>query len=162
MSNAPSPVGGLPDYPRDGDLMDGDRRVERRHSGAPGDSPMDNLSRLPAAVALERLPVPTLAMSRDGTILFANTAFAEMVGYEQDGLAGSAFPEIFDTVPAALYALSRVGALANLVVELRHCEGWRVRARMSRSALMRRDDPLVLVTFENLTERLWVDEHQCG
>jgi hypothetical protein len=29
---------------------------------------------------------------------------------------------------------------------------------MSRSALMRRDDPVVLVTFENLTERLWLDE----
>ena len=162
MSNAPSPVGGLPDYPRAGDLMDSDRRVERRHSGGPGDSPMDNLSRLPAAVALDRLPVPTLAMSRDGTILFANTAFAEMVGYEQDGLAGSALPEIFDTVPAALYALSRVGALANLVVELRHCEGWTVRARMSKSALMRRDDPLVLVTFDNLTDRLWVNEYSYG
>jgi len=23
---------------------------------------------------------------------------------------------------------------------------------------MRRDDPVVLVTFENLTERLWMDE----
>ena len=67
-------------------------------------------------------------------------------------------PGIFDTVPAALYALSRVGALANLVVELRHCEGWTVRARMSKSALMRRDDPVVLVTFEDLTERLWDDE----
>jgi len=33
-----------------------------------------------------------------------------------------------------------------------------VRARMSKSALMRRDDPVVLVTFEDLTERLWEDE----
>ena len=29
---------------------------------------------------------------------------------------------------------------------------------MSKSALMRCDDPVVLVTFENLTERLWTDE----
>jgi hypothetical protein len=29
---------------------------------------------------------------------------------------------------------------------------------MSKSALMRHDDPVVLVTFENLTERLWIDE----
>ena len=97
-------------------------------------------------------------MARDGIILFANTAFAEMVGYQQDRLAGLAFPEVFHTVPAALCALSGVDALANLVVELQHCEGWTVRARMSKSALMRRDDPVVLVTFENLTERLWVDE----
>jgi len=44
------------------------------------------------------------------------------------------------------------------VVELRHCEGWTVRARMSNSALMRHDDPVVLVTFDNLTEQLWMDE----
>ena len=145
-------------HPRDCAGMGGGQRVERRRAGRPGDSPTAVLTRLPAVVVLERLPAPTLAMARDGIMLFANTAFAEMVGYEQDGLAGSAFPEIFDTVPAALYALSRVGALANLVVELRHCEGWRVRARMSKSALMRRDDPVVLVTFENLTERLWIDQ----
>src|SRR5271165_715236 len=137
--------------------MEGNRRIERRRSGGPGDSPMDVLTRLPAVVVLERVPVPSLAMARDGIILFANTAFAEMVGYRQDSLAGLAFPEIFHTVPAALCALSGVDALANLVVELQHCEGWTVRARMSKSALMRRDDPVV-VTFENLTERLWMDE----
>ena len=157
-SNAWSGAGGSDDYPCDGAGMDGSRRVERRRNGSSADSPMDILTRLPAVVVLERIAVPTLAMARDGIILFANTAFAEMVGYRQDGLAGLAFPEIFDTVPAALCALSGVDALANLVVELRHGEGWTVRARMSKSALMRRDDPVVLVTFENLTERLWMDE----
>ena len=97
-------------------------------------------------------------MTRDGIILFANSAFAEMVGYGQDSLVGLAFAEIFHTVPAVLCALSGVDALANLVVELQHCEGWTVRARMSKSALKRREDPVVLVTFENLTERLWIDE----
>ena len=138
--------------------MDGSVRIERRRHGGSGDSPMDILTRLPAVVVLERLPVPALAMARDGTILFANTAFAEMVGYRQDGSAGSAFPQTFRTVPAELCALSGVDALANLVVELRHLEGWTVRARMSKSALMRRDDPVVLVTFEDLTEQLWLDE----
>jgi PAS domain S-box-containing protein len=108
-------------------------------------------------VMLERIPVPTLAMARDGVILFANTAFAEMVGYEQDGLAGLAFSEIFHTVPAEVAALSG-DAVANLVVELQHSEGWTVRAKMSKSALKRSDDPVVLVAFENLTERLWMDE----
>jgi PAS domain S-box-containing protein len=150
-------VGGSPDYPRDGAGTDGDRRIERRRNGWSGDSPMEILTRLTAVVVLERLPVPSLAMTRDGIIVFANTAFAEMVGYEQDRLAGVAFPEIFHTVPAAISALSSVDALANMVVELRHCEGWTVRAKMSKSALMRRDDPVV-VTFENLTERLWIDE----
>ena len=157
-SNERLPVGGLHDCPRDGAGMDDSRRIERRRNGGSGDSPMDVLTRLPAVMVLERLPVPSLAMARDGIILFANTAFAEMVGYRQDRLAGLAFPEVFHTVPAALCVLSGVDALANLVVELRHCEGWTVRARMSNSALMRRDDPVVLVTFDDLTERLWLDE----
>ena len=142
----------------DSAARDGNLRIERRRNGGSCGSPMEILTGLPAVVVLERLPVPSLAMTRDGIILFANTAFAEMVGYQQDGLAGLAFQEVFHTGPAALSALSSVDALANLVVELRHCEGWTVRARMSKSALMRREDPVVLVTFENLTERLWVDE----
>ena len=151
-------AGGSLDNPNDGPGMDGSGRVERRRTASSADSPMDVLTRLPAVVVLERLSVPTVAMARDGIILFANTTFAEMVGYPRDGLAGLAFPEVFHTMPAALGALSGVEALANLVVELRHAEGWTVRARVSKSALRRRDDPVVLVTFENLTEQLWTDE----
>ena len=158
VSNARLLFEGSHDRPRDGGGMGVGRPIERRRTERCGGSPMDVLTLLPAVVVLERVPVPTLAVVRAGTILFANTAFAEMVGYRQDSLAGLAFAEIFDTVPAALCALSGVDALANLVVELRHCEGWTVRARMSKSALMRCDDPVVLVTFENLTERLWIDE----
>src|SRR5574337_38097 len=160
VSNVQVLAGGSPDHFPDGTGTVGGRRIDRRRNGGSGDSPMDILMRLPAVVVLERVPVPALAMARDGIILFANTAFAEMVGYQRDGLAGLAFAQVFDTVPVALCALSGVDSLANLVVELRHCEGWRVRARMSKSALMRCDDP-VLVTFENLTERLWIDERSC-
>ena len=142
----------------DGAGVDGSRPIERRRNKMSGDSPTDVLTQLPAVVVLERLPVPTLAMAREGVILFANTAFAEMVGYQRDRLAGLAFPEVFRTVPGVVGALSGVDALANLVVELQHYEGWTVRARVSKSATMRRDDPVVLVTFDNLTERLWVDE----
>lgn len=145
-------------YAGDGADTDGSRPIERRRNGGSGDTPTDVLTRLPALVVLERIPVPTLAMARDGIVLFANTAFAEMVGYQQDQLPGLAFPDVFHTVPGVVGALSGVEALANLVVELQHYEGWTVRAKMSKSALMRRDDPVVLVTFENLTERLWVDE----
>jgi len=157
-SNAWVLAGEPHDCRRDSAGVDGDQWVERRRNGGSGDAPTDILRRLPAVVVLERLPIPSLAMTRDGIILFANTAFAEMVGYQPDGLAGLAFQEAFHTVPAALCALSGVDALANLVVQLRHCEGWTVRARMSKS-LMRRGDPVVLVTLEDLTERLWMDEH---
>lgn len=116
---------------------------------------MHFLNRLPSLVVLGLIPVPLLAVAPNGVILFANPAFAEMVGYRQDRLAGSVFPEIVHTEPAALGALSGVEAVTNLVVKLRHCEGWMVRARMSKSALMPYDDPVAFVTFEDLTERLW-------
>lgn len=157
MSTAPLADGNPHGYPGDSALVDGDRRVERRASGGSGDSPADVLRRLPALVALERLPVPSIALTADGIILFANTAFAQMVGYEQEGLAGSAFSEIAHTASAGVAALSGRDAVANLVMELRHGEGWIVRVRMSKSAMMRQDDPVVLVTFDNLTEQLWVD-----
>jgi hypothetical protein len=57
---------GLADYPRDGAGMDGSGRIERRRNGGSGDSPMDVLTRLPAVVVLERLPVASLALARDG------------------------------------------------------------------------------------------------
>jgi PAS domain S-box-containing protein len=158
VSNAPSAAADLPGHPRDGTRMDGGAASERRCRGVPGESPMDALRRLPAVVALERIPVPFLEIALNGVILFANTAFAEMTGYELQGLAGASFPETFQTVPAVLCALSGVDAVANLVVELRHHEGWTVRARMSKTPRMQRGDQVVLATFDNLTERLWMCE----
>jgi PAS domain S-box-containing protein len=153
-----APAERLAEFAHEGAGVDGGGRVERRRTGWSNDSPVEMLRRLPAVVVLERLPVPALAITREGVILFANTAFADMVGYGREALAGLGFPETFQTIPLALCALSGVDALANLVVELRHREGWKVRARMSNSALMRRDDPLMLVTFNDLTEQLWTDD----
>jgi PAS domain S-box-containing protein len=119
---------------------------------------MDLLTRLPAVVVLEQISVPALAVARDGIILFANTAFGEMVGYQPDSLAGLTFSQIFQTASEAVCALPGVHPLVDLVAGLQHREGWTVRANMSKSALKRCDDRVVLVTFEDLTERLWMGE----
>jgi PAS domain S-box-containing protein len=116
------------------------------------------LKELPALVVLERFPVPVLAIAEDGAILFANKAFAEMLGYPADTVAALQFRQIFHTLPADESAVSVVRAHADLIVELVHQDGSTVRARMSKSALLRGDDPVALATFQDLTERLWVDE----
>ncbi len=116
------------------------------------------LKELPALVVLERFPVPVLAIAEDGTILFANGAFAEMLGYSAEAVRALKFREIFHTLPAEESAVSVVRAHADLIVELVHEDGSIVRARMSKSALLRGDDPVALATFQDLTERLWVDE----
>lgn len=116
------------------------------------------LQQLPAVVVMERLPVPVLAFGYDGKILFTNTAFAQMVGFRPDEVLTMRFQHIFHQPPESESLLSAVHALANMVVELSHQDGSVVRARMSKSALMRADDQFALAVFQDLTEQLWVEE----
>ncbi|WP_217158118.1 PAS domain-containing protein [[Mycobacterium] fortunisiensis] len=116
------------------------------------------LQNMPALVMLERFPVPVLAIAEDGTVLFANTAFGEMVGRDADAVTDMPFAEVFHSLPADGSAVSVMRANAGLLVDLVHRDGSIVRARMSKSALLRGDDPVALATFQDLTEQLWVDE----
>ena len=118
---------------------------------------MTVLRELPALVVLERIPVPVVAVAHDGAILFANRAFADMLGYDQQAVLSLKFEEIFHTLPVDASAVSVVRAHADLIVELLHMDGSTVRARMSKSALLRGDDPVALATFQDVTEQLWVD-----
>jgi PAS domain S-box-containing protein len=116
---------------------------------------MTTLKELPALVVLERIPVPVLAIGHDGSILFANTAFADMVGYAPDEALSLRFEQIFHQAPTSDSLLAAVHALANMVVELAHSDGSVVRAMMSKSAVMRADDQFALAIFQDLTEQLW-------
>jgi PAS domain S-box-containing protein len=131
------------------------RFVERRRNRQHNQSPMTTLKQMPALVVLERIPVPVLAIAHDGSFLFTNTAFAEMVGREPDEVLSLRFHQIFCRVPACEPLLSVVHALANNVVELAHTDGSIVRALMSRSALRGADDQFALAVFQDLTEQLW-------
>jgi PAS domain S-box-containing protein len=138
--------------------MDNNQAVDRRRTLEPSQSPREALEQLPALVLLERIPVPTLAVQQDGTIVFANSAFAEMVGRDADEVISLKFHNVFYGAPADESVLSIVDGLANMVVELAHRDGSIVRALMSRSALRRSDDQLALATFQDLTEQLWINE----
>src|ERR1700753_2878677 len=93
--------------------MSHNRLVERRRSRQHSQSPMTTLKQLPALVVLERIPVPVLAIGQDGSILFTNTAFAQMVGFEPDEVRTLRFHELFHDAPASESLLSVVHALAN-------------------------------------------------
>jgi PAS domain S-box-containing protein len=138
--------------------MNDNEPVERRRQGQSGQSSMTILNQLPALVVLERIPVPVLAIARDGTVLFANSAFSDMVGRTPEDVLSLKFDNIFHLAPTADSPVSVVQALANIVVELAHQDGSSVRALMSRSALTRADDDIALATFQDLTEQLWLDE----
>jgi PAS domain S-box-containing protein len=121
---------------------------------------MTSLKQLPALVVLERIPVPVLAIEHDGSILFTNTAFAQMVGFEPEEVLSLKFHQIFHQAPPeeSPFPLSVVHSLANQVVELAHKDGSMVRALMSRSAVLRADDQFALAAFQDLTEQLWEEE----
>jgi PAS domain S-box-containing protein len=138
--------------------MNHNQIVERRRNGQPSQSPMATLKQLPALVVLERIPVPVLAIAHDGGLVFANSAFSEMVGRAPEDVLTLTFDEIFHLPPTTESAVSIVQAMANMVVELAHHDGSSVRALMSRSALIRADDEIALATFQDLTEQLWLDE----
>jgi PAS domain S-box-containing protein len=116
---------------------------------------MATLKQMPALVVLERIPVPMLAIAHDGSLLFANTAFAEMVGRELDEVLSLRFDQVFHRAPASEFLLTLVHALADMVVELAHKDGTVVRALMSQSAVMRADDQFALAAFRDLTAMLW-------
>jgi PAS domain S-box-containing protein len=138
--------------------MDHNQFVERRRNGQTSLSPMATLKQLPALVLLERIPVPVLAIANDGALVFANSAFSEMVGRAPEDVVSLQFDEIFHLPLSTESAVTVLQSLANEVVELAHRDGSSVRALMSRSALIRADDDIALATFQDLTEQLWLDE----
>ncbi len=132
--------------------------VERRRHRQHDQSPATVLEQMPALVVLDRIPVPVIAIAEDGSIMFTNTAFAAMVGFEPGEVLSMRFDQIFHRVPVSGPLLSVVCALANMVVELRHKDGSNVRALMTRSALMGPDDQFAFAVFQDLTQRLWEED----
>lgn len=140
----------------DGPTTMGGERIERRRPKPPGRLPIETLREMPAMVVLERLPAPAVAVDRPGTILFANTAFCDMVGYSSHDELPTNFDEIFRSLPAGDRWIALVGTGGPRLVELLHREGHAVWASMSKSAMRRRDDTVALVSFHDLTEELWL------
>ncbi|MGO8965689.1 MAG: PAS domain-containing protein, partial [Mycobacterium sp.] len=82
--------------------------MERRRNGHRGQSPMATLKQVPALVVLERIPVPVLAIANDGALVFANSAFSEMVGRAPEEVLSLTFDEIFHLPPTTESAVSVV------------------------------------------------------
>jgi PAS domain-containing protein len=135
-----------------------DPAVDRRRPGQAEEPPATKLRRMPAVIVLERLPVPALAIGPDGTILFSNAAFAEMLGHTQHTVLQLKFHEIFRHLPAGRPASAVIRSYADQLVELAHRDGFAVRASMSKSAMLRGDDGIALAVFRDLTTQLWTDK----
>ncbi|MCZ4588215.1 PAS domain-containing protein (plasmid) [Rhodococcus opacus] len=128
--------------------------MEDRRRANP-DTTLGYLERLPALVLLARLPVPVLAVERDGAVVHANPAFERMLGYPADQVQDRTIGDLLQTSSPGRSAVAELRESAGKLVALEHRDGSTVRALVSKSVLERRDDPVTLVCFHDVTEQLW-------
>ena len=62
-------------------LVDVKKRITERRRQPPPNTPDGYLHELPALILLDRLPTPMLATGLDGVLIYANPAFATMLGH---------------------------------------------------------------------------------
>jgi len=134
-----------------------DTFTDRRRPYRFGQSPMELLDDVPAAVILERLPLPALAVSDGGAVLFANDAFAEMVGRPPATLHLIELSQVLPWIGrGGRGVVAAIRAHANQIVDVTHSDGSTALALMSESVMLRHDDPVALAIFADVSEQIWV------
>jgi PAS domain S-box-containing protein len=91
----------------------------------------------------------------NGSVVFTNWAFADMIGYTPEMVHALQFRQIFEHPRDGRAPIAVIQSHADKMVELVHLDGSSVRARMSR-ALVLGNGELAVVTFDDLTELLWL------
>jgi PAS domain-containing protein len=127
--------------------------LERRPSWEAGDF-MADPPHTPALMVLQQYPVPAIALADDGAVLFANTAFAEILGCSPDAVTALSYADILSALPPeeTLFDVARLHADA--IRSLQHLDGSRFLVKMSKSARMHGADGIAIATFEQLLGRL--------
>jgi PAS domain-containing protein len=134
------------------------RRTDRRRRSQPSSSD-EYLRALPAAVLLDRIPVPMLATRLDGVVVYNNPAFATMLGHGPDvTLAGYGLPALLDGYSATPPpdCVTALRAANSVIVDWHHAEGFPVRSVISESLYIRATDQILLFGVTDLTELLWM------
>lgn len=128
--------------------------LQRRPSRWVHDFPMPEPGQTPALLMLEQHPAPVIARADNGAVLFANAAFAEILGCSRDAVSSMSHEEIISALPTeeTLFALARVRA--DTVGNLLPLDGSTLFVKMSKSATTRGADSVAIATFEELMQRL--------
>jgi PAS domain-containing protein len=130
---------------------------ERRRQPPPS-TPDGYLHELPALTLLDRLPTPMLATGLDGVLIYANPAFATMLGHPgTTTLTEQPLPALLAGYSATpprdcVTALRAAGAV---VIDWLHAEGFAVRTVVSNALLVRATDPILLISITDITELMW-------
>jgi PAS domain S-box-containing protein len=128
--------------------------LERRRSGRTGDSRLAEPIQTPALLVLEQYPVPAIALADDGAILFANTAFAAILGCSRDAVTSMSYKDVFSALPTGETLFAVAHLRADTIGNSLHLGGSTFFAKMSKSAIARGADLCAIATFEELMARL--------
>ena len=130
--------------------------IDKRQRRPRDESATQFLRDFPALVALSRLDVPILAVDDEGSIEFANEAFAAMVGRSCEELITMTAQTLAPCIPApGSGVVAALRTHSNTVIRIRHADGWTMPALISDSVLIREDEKLAVVAFTDLTEIAW-------
>jgi PAS domain-containing protein len=131
--------------------------VDRRRRPQPI-TPDQYLDGLPAALMLDRLPVPMLATSLDGIVAYSNPAFSAMLGHARDlTLTGYSLAALLDghwATPQECVTALRTAT--NVMINWHHAEGFPVRSVISETLFLRASDEILLFGVTDITELIWM------
>ena len=102
---------------------------------------------------LEQCPIPLIAAA-DGAVLFANTAFAHLLGYSREAITSRSYEDICSFLPPdeTLFAITRLGS--HLFGRLHPLGQATVFVKMLRSAIVNDADSDAVTLVKGLGERL--------
>src|ERR1700761_3881748 len=128
--------------------------VNRRRRGTP-ETLHGYLEQLSGLVLLQRLQMPMLAADTDDIIVYANPSFGAMVEYNGDDLVGKVVGEFLHEDSHPDVRGRDVLTAAGSLVTWHHNEFGIARSVVTKSMLVRSDDPVLLVGFVDVTDWLW-------
>jgi PAS domain S-box-containing protein len=97
-----------------------------------------------------------LAVDDAGEIVFANEAFAVMIGYSRQALVSMTVQSLIACIPPPNSdVVSALREYANSVMRLQHADGWTMPALVSDSMLISEGETLAVVALTDLTEIAW-------
>ena len=105
-------------------------------------------------LALEQYPIAAVAVADDGAVLFANTAFAEVLGCSCDAVTAMSYADISCALPTdeTLFAVSRL--CPNTLGARRTRAAATCFVKMRKLAVFNGTASVAITLFEELLERL--------
>jgi PAS domain-containing protein len=104
------------------------------------------------------MPTPVIALGLDGEVIYANPAFAKMLGYpDTGGVSEASLPTLMAgrATTSARECVDELRAAAGRVIDWCHVDGYHSHAMVSETLLCRATDPVLLITLTDVTDVLW-------